>query len=82
MPRLGMIILLVILMACSCAHSQKSLTEQVPAFYLAQGMEGSPVNRYAPVFVVHDYTKSYNRFIPASSPGTETLLICGTLLDF
>jgi hypothetical protein len=49
------------LLACSCVYNQNLLSGQPPAAYVAKGLEGSLVNRYAPVFVGHGYQNPHNR---------------------
>jgi hypothetical protein len=61
MRLLSLILTLTMMAACSCAYNQNLSTEQKPVAYVAKGLEGSPLNSYAPVFVSHGHRRPYNR---------------------
>jgi len=57
------VILVVSLLLCSagCAEQQRLPSEARRTVYVAQGFEGSVVQRYAPVFLTYGYGEPYNR---------------------
>ena len=51
----------LLLCAAGCAEGQRLPPEERRTVYIAQGFEGSVLERYAPVFLTHGYGEPYNR---------------------
>ncbi len=54
-------ILLLLLLATGCAEFQRLPAAERPTVYIAQGFEGSALERYAPVFLTYGYQEPHNR---------------------
>jgi hypothetical protein len=51
----------LLLCAAGCAEGQRLPPEEKRTVYVAQGFEGSVLERYAPVFLTYGYGEPYNR---------------------
>jgi hypothetical protein len=56
-----LIIVALAIIVSGCAHHQRIPPEKVKHVYVAEGMEGTLLNRYAPVYLTYDYRSQYNR---------------------
>lgn len=55
------LVVLMIFLAPGCAEFQKLPTEERRTIYVAQGFEGTVVERHAPLFIAYGYGEPYNR---------------------
>ncbi len=51
----------VILVISGCAHHFKVAEEKIRTVYMVEDSANSPVSQFAPVFLIHNHQKTYNR---------------------